>query len=70
MSNNFQHRTSLLYTRIAQLFSAMLCYGYAPQLFLRSTIIPISKGGKVCTTNADLYRSIVISSILSKILNY
>ena len=33
MSNNFQHGTFLLYTRIAQLFSAMLCYGYAPQLF-------------------------------------
>ena len=32
MSNNFQHGTSLLYTstRIAQLFSAMLYYGYAP----------------------------------------
>ena len=70
MSNNFQHGTSLLYTRIAQLFSAMLCYGYAPQLFLRSTMIPIPKRGKVCFTNADLYRSIAISSILSKILDY
>ena len=70
MSNNFQHGTSLLYTRIAQLFSAMLYYGYAPQLFLRSTMIPIPKGGKVCSTNADLYRRIAISSILSKILDY
>ena len=35
MSNNFQHGTSLSYTRIAQLFSAMLCYSYAPQLFPR-----------------------------------
>ena len=33
MSNNFQHGTSLLYTRIAQLFSAMLYYGYAPNYF-------------------------------------
>ena len=70
MSNNFQHGTSLLYTHIAQLFSAMLYYGYAPQLFLRSTMIPIPKGGKVCSTNVDLYRSIAISSILSKILDY
>ena len=70
MSNDFQHGTSLLYTHIAQLFSAMLCYGYAPQLFLRSTMIPIPKGGKFCSTNADLYRSIAISSILSKILDY
>ena len=70
MSNNFQHGTSLLFTRIAQLFSAMLYYGYAPQLFLRSTMIPIPKRGKVCSTNGDLYRSIAISSILSKILDY
>ena len=35
-------------------------------------MIPIPKGGKVCSTNADLrlYRSIAISSILSKILDY
>ena len=33
MSNNFQHGIYLLYTRIAQLFSAMLYYGYTPQLF-------------------------------------
>ena len=52
------------------MFSAMLYYGYASQLFLRSTIIPIPMGGKVCSTNADLYRSIAISSILSKILDY
>ena len=33
-------------------------------------MIPIPKGGKVCSTNADLYRSIAITSILSKILDY
>ena len=33
-------------------------------------MIPLPKGGKVCSTNADLYRSIAISSILSKILDY
>ena len=65
MSNKFQHGTYLLYTRIAQLFSAMLYYGYAPQLFLRSTMIPY-----LCSTNADLYRSMAISSILSKIVDY
>ena len=52
------------------MFSAMLYYGYAPQLFLRSTMIPIPKGGKVCPTNAELCRSIAISSILRKILDY
>ena len=48
----------------------MLYYVYAPQMFLRSTMIPIPKGRKVCSTNADLHRSIAISSILSKILDY
>ena len=38
----------------------MLYYGYAHQLFLRSTMIPIPNEGKVCSTNADLYRSIAI----------
>ena len=33
MSNNFLHGTHLLYTCIAQLFSAMLCYGFAPRHF-------------------------------------
>ena len=37
MSNNFLHGTQLLYTCIAQLFSAMLCYSFAHRLFLRST---------------------------------
>ena len=44
MSNNFLHGTHLLYTCIAPLFSAMLCYGFAPRLFLRFTMIPIPKG--------------------------
>ena len=39
-------------------------------ILLILSMIPIPKGGKVCSTNADLYRSIAISSILSKILDY
>ena len=54
------------------MFSAILhvYYGYAPQLFLRFTMISIPQGRNVCSTNADLYRSIAISSILSKIVDY
>ena len=69
MSNNFLHGTHLLYTCIAQLFSAMLCYGFDPRLFLRSTIIPIPKGGRSSSSNSDHFRSIAISSILSKNLD-
>ena len=48
----------------------MSYYGYAPELCLRSTMIPIPTGGKVCSINSDQYRSFAISSILSKILDY
>ena len=51
----------------------VFCYvilRYAPQLFLRTTMISIPKGGKLCSTNADLYRSIAISNMLSNILDY
>ena len=70
MSNNFLHGIHLLYTCITQLFFAMLCYGFAPRLFLRSTLIPIPKGGQSSSSNSDHFRSIAISSILSKILDY
>ena len=70
MSNNFLHGKHLFYTCIAQLFSAMLCYGFAPRLFLRSTMIPIPKGGRSSSSNSDHLRSIAISSIPSKILDY
>ena len=70
MSNNFLHGTHLLHTCIAQLFSAMLCYGFAPCLFLRSTLIPIPKGERSSSSNSDHFRNIAISSILSKILDY
>ena len=70
MSNNFLHGTHLLYTCIAQLFSAMLCYGFAPRLFLRSTMIPIPKVGRSSSSNSDHFRSIAIGIILSEILDY
>ena len=66
----FLHVTHLLYTCIAQLFSAMLCHGLTPRLFLRSTMVPIPKGGRSSFSNFDYFRSIAISSILSKILDY
>ena len=48
----------------------MLCYGLAPRLYLRSTMIPIPKRGRSSSSNSDHFRSIDISSILSKILDY
>ena len=70
MSNNFLYGTHLLFPCIAQLFSAVLCYGFAPRLFLRSTMIPIPKEERSSASNSDHFRSIAISSILSKFLDY
>ena len=42
----------------------------APRLFLRSTMIPIPKGGQFSSSNSDHFRSVAISSILSNILDY
>ena len=39
-------------------------------LFLRSTMIPIPKGGRSSSSNSDYFRSIAIRSILSKILDH
>ena len=51
------------------MFSALLCYDFAPRLFLRCTMIPIPKGRRSSSSNSDHFRSIAISSILSKILD-
>ena len=54
----------------AQQFNAMLSYGLAPHLFLSPIMIPIPKGGRSSSSNSDHFRSIAISSLLSKILYY
>ena len=69
MSNNFQPG----HPYYIHILHNCFLLGYVtvmPQFILRSTMIPIPKGGKVCYTNADLYRSIAISSFLSEILDY
>ena len=48
----------------------MICHSYAPPPFIKSSIITIPKGTKATLTGSDKYRSIAISSILSKVLDY
>ena len=70
MSNNFfAWHTSFIYMYCTTVF-CYICYGLAPRLFLRSTMIPIPKGGRSSSSNSDHFGSIAISSILSKILDY
>ena len=44
-------------------------YAIAPLTFLQSSVIPIPKGGRANLSDSDKYRSIAISSLLSKMLD-
>ena len=69
-SDSIIHGTELLFDYVCILFNAMICHSYAPPSFIKSSIIPIPKGTKATLTDSDKYRSIAISSILSKVLDY
>ena len=45
----------------------MINHGYAPPEFIHSSMIP--KGARADLSNSDMYRSIAISSLLSKIFD-
>ena len=47
----------------------MINHGYAPPKFLHSSMILLPKGARADLYNSDMYRSIAISSLLSKIFN-
>jgi len=69
-SDNFIHGTDLLFSYIAILFSSMIYHGFAPEPFIRASVIPIPKGTKASLSNSDKYRSIAISSLISKIFDH
>ena len=54
---------------ISVLFCTMISHGFAPERFLRSTMIPIPKGARANLLDFNMCRSIAISSLLSKILD-
>ena len=51
------------------LFNSMINHGYAPATFLQSNMVPIPKGARANVTDSNMYRSIIISSTMSKILD-
>ena len=51
------------------MFSFIINHGYAPATFLQSNMVPIPKGARANVTDSNMYRSIAISSIMSKILD-
>ena len=69
LSNNYIHGTDHLFMYLSFLFSSMINHGYAPATFLQSNMVPIPKGARANVTDSNMYRSIAISSIMSKILD-
>ena len=67
--NNFLYGTDLLHCHLSMLFTSMINHGYAPPEFLHSSMIPLPKGARADLSNTDMYRSITISSLLSKIFD-
>ena len=47
----------------------MINHGYAPVTFLHSNMVPIPKVARANVIDSNMYRSIAISSIMSKILD-
>ena len=65
----FTYGTNLLHRHLSVLFTSMINHGYAPAEFLKSSMLPLPKGARADLSNSDMYRSIAISSLLSKILD-
>ena len=71
LSNNYIHGTDYLFMYLSCMFSSMINHGYAPDTFLQANMIPIiPKGARANVTDSNMYRSIAISSIMSKILDH
>ena len=70
LSNNFIHGSDLLFIYIATLLELMISHSFAPPDFILSSIIPLPKNTKMALSDSDNYRSIAISSLLSKIFDH
>ena len=70
LSENCINGSDLLFVYVSLLFTVMLSHSFAPPYFVISSIIPIPKGPREALTESENYRSIAISSLLSKILDH
>ena len=68
-ANNFLYGTDWLHCHLSILFTSMIKHGYAPPEFLHSSMKPLPKGARADLSNSDMYRSITIRSLLSKIFD-
>jgi hypothetical protein len=57
------------FSLISSLFTAITVHGNVPDVFRRSTIVPIPKGHNVNKSDSTNYRGIALSSVFGKILD-
>ena len=70
LSENCINGSDLLFVYVSLLFTVMLSHSLAPPDFVISGSIQIPIGPRVALTESEYYRSIVISCLLSKILDH
>ena len=59
----------LLATPLSNMLKAFIMHGFAPEVFLACTLLPIVKDGNGIKSNSDNYRLIAISSLLLKLFD-
>ena len=69
-SDHFINGNKHLQIFLSFLFTHFLIYGFSPDSMKLGTMIPISKDQKKSLRKSSNYRSITLSSILSKILDW
>lgn len=69
-SDHFIHGGNRLKVMVSMLLSSMVCHGYCPSEFTKTTVVPIPKNTRKSMTSSENYRGISLSSVLGKILDY
>ena len=70
VSNHIIHGGPVLWKYLAIVFNVMITHSFVPSNILSSTIIPIPKNKRKSLNDSNNYRSIVMCSALSKLLDY
>ena len=69
-SNNLRFGSELLFTWCTIFYKACISHGYLPLNILLATILPLVKDKKGDLEDSGTYRSICISSVMLKILDW
>ena len=69
-SDSCIHGTNKLYAILALLFTSLLLHGYSPDSMILGTMIPIPKDTRTSLCDSSNYRTIALSSMFSKVLNW